>query len=271
MSFASHPMMEYPNQAHFAQKTRSFSRPLPVDYNATLPPLNIEAAKALKLSREQNTGNSSQWSDNSWGDTAVDRSSNDFDGYSRRSSKDGKSILESRSELDLHHGSKGSPSYNRYEKTPFPISIPSMQEPPLRLPHQIALVGICCLAQFLNLAGMNQTVAPVMILSDYFDIRDYGTLSWFSAAYSMSVGAFILPAGNIGMFRVIVTKLIHGQVVWVICLVTSGCSSLDGFGSRSRRASAASLTSPETSYCLAFSGLYKASAQQSSFRTLWPY
>jgi hypothetical protein len=55
---------------------------------------------------------------------------------------------------------------------------------------------IVCSAQFLLLGGMNQTVAPVMILAEHFHIHDYGTLSWFSAAYSMTVGTFILPAGQ---------------------------------------------------------------------------
>jgi hypothetical protein len=69
-------------------------------------------------------------------------------------------------------------------------------EPLLSLPHKIAFVVIACLAQFLNLGGMYQTVASLMVLSDYFNIHDYGTLSWFSAAYSLTVGTFILPAGK---------------------------------------------------------------------------
>ncbi len=62
--------------------------------------------------------------------------------------------------------------------------------------HEIVFVFVLCLAQFLSLAGMNQTVAPMLILAKYFDIHDYGNLSWFSAAYSMTVGTFILPAGQ---------------------------------------------------------------------------
>ena len=59
----------------------------------------------------------------------------------------------------------------------------------------VAFVLLLCMAQFLSLAAMNQTVAPLLILASYFDIYDYGNLSWFSAAYSMTVGTFILPAG----------------------------------------------------------------------------
>lgn len=62
--------------------------------------------------------------------------------------------------------------------------------------HEVFFIGILCLAQFLSLAAMNQTVAPLMILAEYFDIHDYGNLSWFSAAFSMTVGTFILPAGQ---------------------------------------------------------------------------
>jgi hypothetical protein len=183
--------MEYPSQAYLAREQRSFnnfSRP-----TMTLPALDIEATRATELVKDQKTWNASQWSDDSWEDTAVEGRSNSFDGYSR-TSKDRKSIAGSL-EFDIHDTAGPSRSCSRNEKIT-ETSGPRVEEEPLSLPHQIALVSICCLAQFLNLAGMNQTVAPVMILSDYFDIRDYGTLSWFSAAYSMSVGTFILPAGK---------------------------------------------------------------------------
>jgi len=62
--------------------------------------------------------------------------------------------------------------------------------------HELTFIFILCMAQFLSLSAMNQTVAPMMILADYFDIHDYGNLSWFSAAFSMTVGTFILPAGS---------------------------------------------------------------------------
>lgn len=79
---------------------------------------------------------------------------------------------------------------------PLPDLPLSKQAASMSLVRKVALVVVACLAQFLNLGGMNQTVAPVMVLADYFHIVDYGTLSWFSAAYSMTVGTFILPAGK---------------------------------------------------------------------------
>ncbi|KAF2681417.1 MFS general substrate transporter [Lentithecium fluviatile CBS 122367] len=64
--------------------------------------------------------------------------------------------------------------------------------------REAAFIFITCIAQFLSLSALNQTVAPVLVLADYFHVEDYGTLSWFSASFSMSVGTFILPAGRLG-------------------------------------------------------------------------
>lgn len=60
----------------------------------------------------------------------------------------------------------------------------------------VIFILITCASQLLSLSAMNQTVAPVVILARYFRVQNYGELSWFSAAYSMSVGTFILPAGK---------------------------------------------------------------------------
>lgn len=61
----------------------------------------------------------------------------------------------------------------------------------------VAFISITCITQLLSLSAMNQTVAPVILLARYFHVPNPGELSWFSAAYSMSVGTFILPAGEL--------------------------------------------------------------------------
>jgi hypothetical protein len=66
---------------------------------------------------------------------------------------------------------------------------------PMTRAREYTFIFITCIAQFLSLGALNQTVAPVMVLARHFHIEDYGTLSWFSASFSMSVGTFILPAG----------------------------------------------------------------------------
>lgn len=75
--------------------------------------------------------------------------------------------------------------------------LPSLQpDQSMTRAREVAFIFITCIAQFLSLSALNQTVAPVMVLGDYFHAENYGALSWFSASFSMSVGTFILPAGE---------------------------------------------------------------------------
>ena len=65
-------------------------------------------------------------------------------------------------------------------------------------PHELAFILLVCIAQFLALAGLSQTVAPQSLVGAAFNVTDIGTISWFTAAFSLTVGTFILPAGRIG-------------------------------------------------------------------------
>lgn len=76
-----------------------------------------------------------------------------------------------------------------------PMGSSSPPQPSKSQRTEAAFIFITCIAQFLSLSALNQTVSPVLILAEYFDVQDFGNLSWFSASYSMSVGTFILPAG----------------------------------------------------------------------------
>ncbi|KAF2814062.1 major facilitator superfamily MFS-1 [Mytilinidion resinicola] len=64
--------------------------------------------------------------------------------------------------------------------------------------HEYAFIFNVCLAQLFSLSSLAMTVAPLPIVADYFDNHDPGQLSWFTAAYSLTVGTFILPAGRLG-------------------------------------------------------------------------
>lgn len=175
-----------------------------------LPPLEIEAAIFSTNQRRM-----SRWSvaDSYLASTAVD---NSVDPSIMEPDTDvGRTLLEKGylyeeiSATTTQPTGRTSPSLKPSASDGKSISAVSLPEPAIPLPvespgqlvsmsllRKVALVLVACSAQFLNLGGMNQTVAPVMVLADYFQIRDYGTLSWFSAAYSMTVGTFILPAGK---------------------------------------------------------------------------
>jgi hypothetical protein len=62
--------------------------------------------------------------------------------------------------------------------------------------HEYAFIFNVCIAQLFSLASLAQTVAPLPIIANYFNNHDPGQLSWFTAAYSLTVGTFILPAGE---------------------------------------------------------------------------
>lgn len=79
-----------------------------------------------------------------------------------------------------------------------------MQPPPpagppqilMAKPQEILFIINVCLAQFLSLAALAQTVAPILIIGRDLQVQNPGQLSWFTAAFSMTLGTFILPAGK---------------------------------------------------------------------------
>jgi len=63
--------------------------------------------------------------------------------------------------------------------------------------HNAGFILCVCLAQFLSLCALAQTVAPLIIIGDNLHVTNPGQLSWFTAAYSMTLGTFIIPSGRL--------------------------------------------------------------------------
>lgn len=89
----------------------------------------------------------------------------------------------------------------RVEKTDLSIPPPVPETSPQAKPNarEILFIINVCMAQFLTLGGLGQSVAPLFIIGKDLGVArtDLGTLSWYTAAFSLTVGAFILPAGKI--------------------------------------------------------------------------
>jgi MFS family permease len=68
----------------------------------------------------------------------------------------------------------------------------------MSLPHEIAFVFMVCTAQLLTQACLAQSITPAHIIGDNFGISNPGLLAWMPAAYSLTVGTFILPSGRLG-------------------------------------------------------------------------
>ncbi|KAL6856633.1 MFS general substrate transporter [Trichoderma novae-zelandiae] len=75
---------------------------------------------------------------------------------------------------------------------------PSSIPPPQSLAVEIPFIVTLCLAQLLAQAGLAQCIAPLHIIGKSFGTEDAGQLSWMPAAYSLTVGTFILFAGRLG-------------------------------------------------------------------------
>lgn len=70
--------------------------------------------------------------------------------------------------------------------------------PPKTLWREIPFVVVVSMAQFMTQAGLCMSIAPVYRIAHGFNTSNLGELSWFAAAYSLTVGTFILVAGRLG-------------------------------------------------------------------------
>lgn len=64
--------------------------------------------------------------------------------------------------------------------------------------REILFVGVICCAQFMTQAGLGQCLSILHVIGDEFGLTNPGELSWLIAAYSLTVGTFILMAGRLG-------------------------------------------------------------------------
>lgn len=64
--------------------------------------------------------------------------------------------------------------------------------------RQLIFVVIVCSVQYLSLAGLAQTFAPLNVLSDSLNINNPEATAWPTAAYSLALGSCILMAGRLG-------------------------------------------------------------------------
>jgi MFS family permease len=115
-------------------------------------------------------------------------------------------------------------------------------EAPATLPSEIFFVFIICMAQFMTQTGLSLSIPTAHIIGKSFNTEDPGQLSWFAAAYSLTVGTFILVAGRLGdlyghklMFVIGfcwygVWSLLAGFSVWSNAIFFNCCRAFQGIG-----------------------------------------
>ncbi|KAK4505693.1 hypothetical protein PRZ48_003658 [Zasmidium cellare] len=81
---------------------------------------------------------------------------------------------------------------------------PSTPAPPSDSPlnisvfHETLFIGVVIMAQFMGLAGLGQSIAPMHIIAEGLHVTNPGEQAWFAAAFSLTVGTFILISGRMG-------------------------------------------------------------------------
>lgn len=71
-------------------------------------------------------------------------------------------------------------------------------KPPLGAWHEVVFVIIICSSNIFTQASLGMTIPPLTVIGSGLGVSNPGGLSWFVAAYSLTVGTFILIAGRLG-------------------------------------------------------------------------
>ncbi|KAK2766712.1 hypothetical protein FQN54_006026 [Arachnomyces sp. PD_36] len=96
---------------------------------------------------------------------------------------------------------------------------------PMSRAREISAIIILCLTQLLTQAGLGQVLVPLHIIGREFGTEDPAQLSWYAAAYSLTVGTFILIAGRWGDVYGHRLLVVVGYTWFGVWSVIAGCSA----------------------------------------------
>ncbi|KAK8097322.1 Bcamf1 [Apiospora kogelbergensis] len=74
----------------------------------------------------------------------------------------------------------------------------SPEGPDMGITHEILFFLLIATAQALMLSGVAQAMIPATVIGATFGLSSPADLAWFSAAYALTSGTFVLPAGRLG-------------------------------------------------------------------------
>ncbi|KAF2659633.1 MFS general substrate transporter [Lophiostoma macrostomum CBS 122681] len=90
--------------------------------------------------------------------------------------------------------------------------------------REVLFVGICAVSHLMTQAALGQALAPIDIIARDFGNVTPGEQSWFIAAYSLTVGTFIMISGRLG-------DIFGHKRVFAVGYAWLGCwSCFAGFG-----------------------------------------
>jgi hypothetical protein len=94
--------------------------------------------------------------------------------------------------------------------------------PPITLPKEVGFVVTIVLAQFLSLASLGQGLGPRETISNDLSVTSPADQAWFSAAFSLTAGTFILVMGRLGDIYGHKRLLTSGYAVLGVCSIFAG-------------------------------------------------
>jgi hypothetical protein len=116
-------------------------------------------------------------------------------------------------------------------------------QPPMPLLQEIGFVITIVLAQFLSLGSLGQGLGPREIIAKDMNVTSPADQAWFSAAFSLTAGTFILVMGRLGDLYGHKKLLTSGYAVLGVCSIFAGfgayvkrqeffdvCRALQGIG-----------------------------------------
>lgn len=109
--------------------------------------------------------------------------------------------------------------------------------------HEVAFVTVLCCTQLITQSALGAVLVPLQLISLSFDGDSVGQRSWFLAAYSLTVGTFVLVAGQLGDIYGCKKMLVGGWVWFGLWSMVAGltvytsspiffdtCRALQGIG-----------------------------------------
>lgn len=87
---------------------------------------------------------------------------------------------------------------SNHAPTPQPTEPTSSKLIPMSPAREILFIGVCAASHLLTQAGLGQALVPMDIIASEFHLSNPGQMAWFIAAYSLTVGTFIMISGQLG-------------------------------------------------------------------------
>ena len=97
-----------------------------------------------------------------------------------------------------HDPEKASSSGLSASNPPEASPAPPRTNVPVSKAREMALVFLVCNVQLVVLSGLGQAMAIELVIAEWFHQADPAGIAWYSAAFSLTVGTFILVMGRLG-------------------------------------------------------------------------